>query len=354
MRLNSLQSMRGIAALTVLFFHATLLFSTLDYDFFNGVFQQGYAGVDLFFVISGFVIYYIHKIDIGVSKKGKAFFVKRFLRVYPIYWLILVFLIPVYFLIPSFGDEETRNVGNLIKSVLLIPQPPEHMPLTVAWTLSHEILFYLMFGSLIILKKRASYPIIIAWLFATLILFLVDFADGVSFNYWLDFLFNAFNLEFLGGLFAAHLILNNKNKYGMYFIIIGLVYFILSWGNDYYGFLRINRVISYGIPSFLLIYGMVSYEVLKKIRIPKVFVFLGDASYSIYLIHYPLLSVLNKIFLKLNIYTTLGYLAATLLVILLTIIISCVFHTIIEKPLLNVLNRHVKKRNAKVNNGVVV
>lgn len=332
-KINSLQLMRGIAAILVLFFHVTFLFLTLNYNFFYGIFKQGDAGVDLFFVLSGFVIYYMHNKDIGISEKGREFFTKRFIRVYPIYWLILIFLVPIYFLVPLFGIEEIRNSGNLIKSILLIPQNIEYMPLGVAWTLSHEILFYLMFGLLIILKKRFSFPIVTTWISVTIILFILTSSFGFSVNYLFGFIFSPFNIEFLGGAIVAHLFLKNKLKYGLGFIALGILGFVISQ------FIQVDRVILYGIPSILLIYGMVSYEATKKIKFPILFTFLGDASYSIYLTHYPLLSAINKVFLKIHFYNTVGYFIATSLIVICTVAVGCLCHLLLEKPLIKTVKR---------------
>jgi peptidoglycan/LPS O-acetylase OafA/YrhL len=136
----------------------------------------------------------------------------------------------------------------------------------------------------------------------------------------------------------ANTILNNV-------IVLGIISFVLSGLNIYYGIFNINRVILFGIPSFMIIYGLVSLEVNQKIKnIPKVLIFLGDASYSIYLIHYPLLSMANKVFNSLKVYDILGNFVSCSIITIGIVTICCLFYMIIEKPLLSNINRFVIKR----------
>ncbi|WML38710.1 acyltransferase [Neobacillus sp. OS1-2] len=345
-KLNNLQLIRGIAAVYVLLFHTSgLLQSYLNYDYAYGIFKFGDAGVDMFFVLSGFVIYYVHNKDIGAPEKVKSFFKKRIIRVYPIYWVVLICLVPVYFIIPTFGSDSVLNPLNLVKSFVLIPQPEENLPLNVAWSLSYEILFYCMFGLLIALKRKLVLPIVLLWMGGTFVHFIIQSIIGYVDSSWINFVFNPFNLEFLSGVLIAHLVLKNYTKNGLVFIVLGLCGAVVAWINKSYSFVELHRVIEYGLPFAFIIYGAVSYEIERQTNPSKLFVYLGDASYSIYLIHYPMLSVVNKLFLAVNVYSIIGpFLAATIMIIS-TIIAGCTFHSLIEKPLLKFLNKALYSKN---------
>ncbi|MDB5052413.1 MAG: acyltransferase 3 [Bacilli bacterium] len=117
----------------------SIIICTTDYLF------PGDREVDIFFVLSGFIIYYIHSADIGKKEQLKLFLIKRFVRIYPIYWVVLIGMTLVYLLIPNTGKGFELEFDNIVRSIILFPQI-NHLPtIAVAWTLSYEILFYIFF-----------------------------------------------------------------------------------------------------------------------------------------------------------------------------------------------------------------
>ncbi|MCM2535843.1 acyltransferase [Neobacillus pocheonensis] len=147
-KLLLVQSLRGIAALIVLIHHgAGIGKKYLNYEYLNNIFSAGWLGVDFFFVLSGFIIYYVHHKDIGQKQRLKQFYLKRFLRVYPIYWIMTIVLVTLFFLVPSWGIGYETKLNVIIKSILLLPQ--SHDPIVnVGWSLVYEVFFYAVFGSL--------------------------------------------------------------------------------------------------------------------------------------------------------------------------------------------------------------
>lgn len=185
-----IQICRGFAAILVLLFHLTELFHTrTNYNYLGGIFNQGNSGVDFFFVLSGFIIFYIHYKDIGDPERLKPFLIKRFIRVYPIYWAVLLLIIPIYFFIPLFGDDSIRNSISVLRAFTLIPFTKGPAPfLVVAWSMSYEVLFYLLFSILISFKRRTSYIVMFTWAVLTfLFVFQVPYAFGLPNNYILNF-----------------------------------------------------------------------------------------------------------------------------------------------------------------------
>ncbi len=165
MKLKGIEAARGIAACLVVALHAThLLFAPKFYAAVPlwGVFRFGHAGVDFFFVLSGFIIFHVHRQDLQVRRRGNAwrYACKRFLRVYPTYWIVLALFGAVLIYSP-YRDPAQTGIGNVIASVLLLPRLQEPI-LGVAWTLRHELLFYGLFG-LLLLNRALGVAAFAAW-----------------------------------------------------------------------------------------------------------------------------------------------------------------------------------------------
>jgi exopolysaccharide production protein ExoZ len=347
--LSSLQLFRGLAAVLVILHHTTTILKlSTGKEFLLGIFEPfGSHGVDFFFVLSGFIILYAHYNDIGKANLG-LYFKKRFVRIYPLYWIIVIPLIPMLFLFPAIGAQGNEtDLSVIINSVLLIPNetPPF---LGVAWTLTHEIKFYLIFGlSIILLKPKYSFPLILIWSLISL----AQFAKVVNFNdgFYLKFIFSGYNLEFILGMIAAYLFINYKPRFNWVIVIVGAIGFILAGINGELKIMPIDSVITYGLSAFLLILGSARLDSESKVKIPKVFLYLGEASYSIYLTHYPVIVVLFKVF------TVIGLGESILLYVipLIALIVGCLFHTIIEKPLLKFFRNKTSVQKVDFNKELV-
>ena len=144
-KLYSLQAYRGIAAMLVLFYHATgMSRKVFSHAFLGNMFAFGYSGVDFFFVLSGFIILQMHHQDLGNPARWRTYALKRFIRLFPIYWLIMLVMILCLFINPHVGQAYYRNFVVIVKSLFLIPQQCSAI-LGVSWTLCHEAWFYLLF-----------------------------------------------------------------------------------------------------------------------------------------------------------------------------------------------------------------
>lgn len=338
-KLNSLQALRGIAALLVVMYHAYVFSnSILNYNFLSGFFKFGYAGVDLFFVLSGFIIFYIHQKDFGNITKLKLYIVKRFVRVFPIYWVINLFIIPLYFFFPKFGGGYETQFNSIVSSLILLPQ--DHFPIiSVAWTLTHELRFYFIFGLIILFGFRKSLPIIIFLMIGTLI---NSYQHLIGTNYvespLLNSIFSHYNLEFILGCIVAYIVTRHSLIYKQLLLILGIIIYIgaaflyESWG---IGQGSVYRIIAYGIPSAIIILALASYDLYRPKKIPDFMRFLGDASYSIYLTHYILISIIIRFFVYLNLEKFLNLFLTIILATVLTIFIGCLIHIFLEKPLLS-------------------
>ncbi len=291
-------------------------------------------GVDLFFIISGFIIFYVHRSDFGKPYKLREYLTKRFIRVYPAYWIAALLVSPVFFIFPFIGSGYERDFGVIIQSFLLIPQT--HSPvLFVGWTLVHEIRFYLIFGLLIWLKKSWGVILSFILIFSSILTYVIK-PSGYSYlnpQNPTSYLFSYFNIEFILGAFGAYVMGLTKPKLQKaYLIILILSYFI------FLKFSNIDeleqRVFLLGVPFTIIVSFLGIYELKHSLKMPVILLYLGRASYSIYLTHV----LFNGIFIRFLIiggFSNSAHLQLIMLVVLLLSVIGgCIFYSMIEKPLL--------------------
>lgn len=295
-RLESIQHLRGIAALLVVFVH----FPTPLARFCGSI------GVDIFFFISGFIIF-ISIDKTGYHDKPFTFLKKRLLRIIPLYFLVTTVFILMNVTLNSFHAEREVNIPvdmstiTVLKSFLFIPITTDsyyHDPLVfLGWSLNFEMLFYVItFVILIIFRRNFFLPLLLL----LLILGSVSFVIGDSKNVYIDFLTSPFLMYFAIGLFLGkyHDVLSQKISpfvEPLLFVVL-YVFFIVMIAKDagyiYEGMPRemvvyngkvIPRIIIWGIPSFFLLISYFSLASKYQIRnnfLKKI----GDRSYSIYLL----------------------------------------------------------------------
>ncbi|KAA0548486.1 acyltransferase [Bacillus sp. BGMRC 2118] len=345
-QLSSLQGIRALAALLVLVSHATAICMSWGVNYLGGIFYAGNLGVDLFFVLSGFIIFYIHHKDKNENGLVKKFFIKRFIRIYPIYWIALLILVPFELFIAGFGiaPENYYQIGTHIKAFLLYPQV--YQPLSVSWTLTSEILFYMIFGVVLFSKfKKIAIGVFGVWVVASALT-----AFYVPTNYVVLCLLYPTNIEFVYGILVAYIVLNYKVKQGPLLIVTGTILSILAMANAIHGYIDIDRIFAFGIPSAMIVLGCVSLEFSRELNIPRVITYLGDASYSIYLTHFPALYLIHKLFVNLGLLNILHIQVLMTIVVIATVAFGCLFHSYIEKPLLIVLRKQLLQKKRPVVN----
>ena len=263
--LLSIQYLRAIAILMVTFAH------TIGSLGLQGV-EFGVQGVDIFFVISGFIMMHImHQ----RSQNYLEFFLARFLRIAPLYYLATI-------LILLSGTAYKPTFWHIVQSFSLLKIHWHQPVLVVGWTLEYEFCFYLLCSiSILLLKSQKSRVI---FLFSALIgLFVV--IDLLIFN---DKIYGHF-LEFLLGMVCFFL---RKRKFFSHinpWACIGWIFSgfcaLIFVDIYFYNPLTFLRFIGYGIPSFVIVLFAVSLENSTSIKEIKFLKILGDASYAIYTFH---------------------------------------------------------------------
>jgi peptidoglycan/LPS O-acetylase OafA/YrhL len=349
-RLIFLEWARGVASLLVVLHHATLDAPAFyQYQPFHNLFYFGMAGVDFFFVLSGFIIYYIHSRDKATLLNIKRYILKRLIRVYPLFFLISFILLLSYIYFDQTSQRTNLfGLSFLINSFLLLPSsiPPL---LSVSWTLVHEMFFYMLFV-LIIINKKVGLFLLFSW--GCVILFL-NFNDS-HLNFPLSFYLNIHNIEFIFWILIALILKRNiflfTSKYTIYFFILSILIFILNGINQDYHFIKIsylNTTLIYALSSTLIIYTLAllsNSSSVNKIS-NKTLILLGASSYAIYLIHLPILSILHRIVVKLHLQLYIHPNIIFLLVVLTAILIGILTHIFIEKPMIFFLkNKFIIKK----------
>lgn len=286
--LKSIQVLRAVAAIGVLTLHA----ATEKVTHMGGApgpfknFLLGAAGVDLFFVISGFVMVYSSESLFGRRDGPQRFFLRRLARIAPLYWAVTVVIILYIYAVHGRVLWDIYTPGSLIASFLFWPYPrvdgfafPVHL---LGWTLNYEMFFYAVFALAILLPRRIAVP-------AVCLAFLAIVAIGRATVLPLPFLFwaNLIILEFCYGMLIAlayreGLRLPPAAAWALGIAAVAGYASMYSppeaWGEW--------RVLFWGLPSAALVAACaLSDSTWHPGPAGRFFGLLGDASYSLYLVH---------------------------------------------------------------------
>jgi len=335
----NLQICRGVAAFIVVLAHANLM---LNKELFSGFLIIGWNGVDFFFVLSGFIIYFVNMKYSGLRNTFKEYIVKRLTRIYPAYWFYAVAVLILDCLVSRLTGKHLiswldLNATSILKSLFLYPTNVDSgvWPIIpAAWTLSYELFFYMVFGSVILFNKKTFLAIVCLWLLL-IILNSINFISSGN-NSFLNMVLNTKNIEFLFGCLIAELTLTNKismpKNNAVILLFFGVFLLFISWSNEALSHIWFKKMdfVNFGIPYFMIICALIALETSKvESKIKKSLVYIGDASYSIYLTHYIGIIIFSLITSKLHFK---GYFQFFTVIVLLTVI-GCLCYSFIEKPI---------------------
>ncbi|TQV74587.1 acyltransferase [Aliikangiella marina] len=338
--LLSVQYLRGIAASLVVFHHTLVQLERHGSGAFKVDTNVGEAGVDIFFVISGFIMTYIAGQKTLTPMK---FWRDRVIRIVPLYWFYTGLMVAIAFFLPSVLKTAVFDIPHAIKSFLFIPTFHPKMDTMVwpvlvqGWTLNYEMFFYLIFGLMLLLSSASQRLWGLVTIFALLIALglAIQPSNPLAATYT-----NSLLAEFIAGAILGHLYNQNRfpsGRSGWLFLILGVGFFLLAvvmpgWGG--------KRAIEWGIPSTLLLIGAVAVERNGKISENKLLKYVGDSSYSLYLVHTFVLGVVGFIWGKITFQHYLFDVLAVILAIVACLIAGLISFYWIEKPII----RFFKKR----------
>ena len=339
----SIQALRALAAILVMCFHFKGYINQSFQDWGDKLFLNGDIGVDLFFIISGFIIYYITRNDSGGMASAKRFFLKRFCRVFPPYFAITLLV----------AGNSIESWLQTAKSLLFIPlditQPAPWFgvaKLFVGWTLNYEFIFYTLFTVCLFFGSRKNILLCISVILAVSVAAFtnnVGLSPSNNFHYpgYLATFTNSLMLEFVAGTFTAWLVINKKITYGktVSYILMtlgftGFIYVILAHCSMLGG-------LGYIIACFALVFTLANHESLYSFRAPKAVLTTGEISFSLYLVHFRAKSLLKKIFTFNNsIYA--GITMFTLSIIL-SYILAFISYYLLEKKFSSLFKKYLLK-----------
>lgn len=322
-KLNNIQALRAFAVLLVVGLH--LLAVEVKYSQFDVLLPTflriGISGVDLFFVISGFIMVTVTADLHGAQLDASAplsrrvgawrFLYMRLSRIYPLYWLVSAVVLVIFLSHPTFLNAPHFSVSFVIHSFLLLPQ--QGLPLLmVGWSLVHEMYFYLVFAIFLLLPRKYLPYLLFAWLCVVIEGFRHVEPFNPEQNPYTRFAFSPITTEFIAGCFLALFFENRTRKAGEKFVyplalpslLLGFVSLLLLW--HYFSFntetidvIGWTRVYLFTLPYVLMIYGAVALEHNGREHngqwtAPAFAVRIGDHSYSIYLTHILVLSLCGR------------------------------------------------------------
>lgn len=313
---------RAVAALLVVLHHADQATAHFSDVVRERIFMWGQYGVDFFFVLSGFIIYYSHRDDPRGIAPAKIYLFKRLSRIFVPY-LPVAFAWMGMLLIFSEGPIEDQAWG-FWATVTLFPME-KVSTLTVAWTLTYELMFYGLF----LLAYVSAWAFAAASLAWGCILLLVLFGvlgqgDG-PLSYALS---NPIVMEFFCGVLAAHAFTKLDPRMRGWILVTGclaLFAVIVTWTGQ--------RAVL-GPPLALIVLGCAMYHPTMESRALSFAVFLGAASYAIYLVHSPVISVIAEVLQPLG-----GRAFVFLACVSLGVGVGLAYHVLFERPVMRWLRR---------------
>ena len=353
MSLRSIQSLRGVAALLVVITHALggagLKFGdTFGHNFYiSNLEDMTLSGVDIFFVISGFIMVYVSRRKFGSSAAVPDFIVRRMIRIVPLYWIfsavILGILIFAPFLMPvlKFGLQHT------VESFLFVPtvnSNGEYYPiLGVGWTLSYEMYFYLIFAAFLAVSVRAS-VVLTGLLFATC--FALGRWYGAS-GPMAVMLTDQILIEFVLGEGVCLIFLSGLQpsvKLAACLFALALLFYVL---HVLIGPPNIGRLLYRGIPATCLVLSSLWLERAKGFAFPVWLQKLGDSSYSLYLTHTLTISACYKIYAMLHLDNRIQIGVLMLVSIVLAVLCAHIVYLALERPMTIGLVRAWERRGCR-------
>lgn len=340
-RLLSLQMLRAVAALVVMWSHSIIeleRISGVDLAAISPILRMGRVGVDVFFVISGFVMVYVSVDGFSRPKETKRFLLRRIARVVPVYWFYTSLVLLIGIIAPKLLRGLDLSPLYVAASYLFIPMQPSdggemHPLFGLGWTLNYEMFFYVLFAPLLLLTLNRA-MIVLNLIFLSLVFcgLWLEPADG-AFWFWT----RSIILEFVSGaLLAVIFIKGLRHETTSAIVMVGVAIIWLFVMATYWN--RGNsdvRFLVTGIPAILIAAAFIltkpSSLDLTTQSITRMFLLLGDASYSLYLVHMFVIRALTLL-LPVGILGNLYPYLFLLITFVISAIVAIASYKIIEKP----------------------
>lgn len=287
--LKNLQGLRGVAALFVVLAHVTQLMG----GNLAQVFSFGIYGVDLFFVISGFVMVYTTTLSQATSGQ---FFGHRIIRIVPLYWSATILVFGVAYILPTALKSTDTDPINLIKSLFFIPYMKKggviQPVLFLGWTLNYEMFFYAIFAIGLFIRNAATRIFLMfAFLTALVVLGWTLSPSSVFGSFYTSPLLLEFGFGMILGYFHPRIVKHAPAAaFAGLLMIVGFA--ALVTGHDV--FVGSAQRLQTGLAAALVIYAALAFEARGIALRSGIVMLIGAASYALYLIHPFVIGLLAK------------------------------------------------------------
>lgn len=332
--LISLQYLRGVTALMVVYFHIVLQIEGLSGG--RSILPAiGTSGVDVFFVLSGFVIW---TTTLAHDRNPWHFYRRRLVRVAPLYWGATATAAAAALLVPHLMASTQFDATHFLASLFFIPWPnPSYPPpsgnyltplVVPGWTLNYEMVFYLLFG-LVLPFRPLLRGLLLAALFAALLI-----APSLVANPPESFAFYAFSylIEFLLGAAIAELAMRKalpRPSTSAFLFAAGVIMLLA------FDLMHVDRASTpvFPLAATLIVYAAVGLDHRGAVPMIPWFALLGAASYSIYLTNVFVLAALRIMWKALALpMTSMGQIMFLVVGLAVSAAVGTLVHLIYEKP----------------------
>ncbi len=352
-KINGLQALRAIAAFVVVYNHAytRAILTWPDQSTqslaigFHDLVAVGQFGVDLFFVLSGFLMTHLHAQQFGIAGVWRTFLTRRIIRIVPLYWVLSAVGLALLFAMPSLFTFHTSTEWPWIAgSFLFVPWPTSSgffAPIIGAgWTLDYEMYFYMLF-TIALLSRRG--------LVGLCVFLVISAVAGSVFrpsHPWLALLTGPLLLEFLMGIATANLVARVRLPiWAVRVCFIAAASWIAATALN---FPRIDRVLIWGLPSAVLVASVVWADLPWKSAPGRLLVLLGNASYSIYLFQIFAVPGFSRLFAACHLEQRFNFDAMVLMLAVCATAAGVAVHFGLEQPLTKWARRILRNKHTNL------
>ena len=354
--LHHVQALRFVAAAMVLLSHlqhevpAIAGLARDGWEPWRPVFFAG--GVDIFFVISGFIMYTIAAADFGRPDGAREFLVRRLLRIVPPYWLFTTAMVVAALAFSSHVAHPQLSLVHVLASYFFIPVANAYgkmFPLLIlGWTINFEMLFYVVFTLGLLFPRRVGLAVI-GGVIALLGLAGFVFAPPGPFAFWC----NPIVFEFLMGIgiaWARQRGVAWPPAAAMAALLAGVVLMVLAMRSGLADHVWLARPLWMGVPAALF---CAAAALVREKAAPgpvlRLLAFGGDASFAIYLSHPFTLNAVAALWHFSGIVQPTVYIAVAGIA---SIAVAAVLYVVLERPLMKRLNAWARGAFARRATGV--